>query len=220
MITRADLSVGWTLRLAEDADTSAVPDHIVAALPIPAGVPDTVHTDLLAAGLIADPYIDVTELTLDWISRVEWVYETELDGHADDDERIVLAFDGLDTICTVTTASSCSRDEVVGSFPELGASGGSPSHRAGVLKAGIRYWSIPKFERRVLFAVASAHTATGAPVMAHLDHGSAAHEVLDILEAEGVPADAIVLAHIDLSPNVAHTSVMTAPGDTVMRRTP
>ncbi len=69
--------------------------------------------------------------------------------------------------------------------------------RAGVLKAGIRYWAIGDFERRVIEAVSEAHRASGAPVMIHLDFGSAAHEVLDLLMSHGVPAESVVLAHID-----------------------
>lgn len=69
--------------------------------------------------------------------------------------------------------------------------------RAGMLKAGIRYWNIGTFERGVLSAVAVAHRETGAAVMVHLDYGSAAHEVVDILEDQGVPRHRIVLAHID-----------------------
>lgn len=69
--------------------------------------------------------------------------------------------------------------------------------RAGLVKAAIRYWSIGPFERRVLAAAAATHRATGVPVMVHLDHGSAAHEVLDLLAAAGVQADRVVLAHVD-----------------------
>ena len=73
--------------------------------------------------------------------------------------------------------------------------------RAGVLKAGINYWAISPSERRVLEAVAAAHAATGAPVMVHLEHGSAAIEVLGVLGELGVPADAVALAHIDRNPD-------------------
>ncbi|SDS15522.1 phosphotriesterase family protein [Microlunatus soli] len=69
--------------------------------------------------------------------------------------------------------------------------------RAGVVKAGIRYWAIGPFERRVLAAAARTHRRTGCPIMVHLDFGSAAHEVLDLLAADGVPASAVALAHID-----------------------
>ena len=76
-----------------------------------------------------------------------------------------------------------------------------PAVRAGILKAGIGYWSMDVFERRVLSGVAQAHVATGAPVMVHLEHGSAAHEVLDVLEDAGVSPDRVVLAHADRNPD-------------------
>lgn len=80
--------------------------------------------------------------------------------------------------------------------------------RAGMLKAGIGYWSVSAFERRVLGAVAAAHRVTGAPVTVHTEHASATHEVLDVLEGEGVRADAVVLAHVDRCPDpVLHTEL-------------
>lgn len=69
--------------------------------------------------------------------------------------------------------------------------------RAGVLKAGIDYWAISRFEHQTLEAVAEAHAASGAPVMIHLEFCSGAHEVLDILESLRVPADSVCLAHAD-----------------------
>ena len=49
-------------------------------------------------------------------------------------------------------------------------------------------------ERRVLAAVADAHARTGAPVMVHLEHGSAAFEVLEVLASDGVRPEAVLLA--------------------------
>jgi phosphotriesterase-related protein len=83
--------------------------------------------------------------------------------------------------------------------------------RAGLLKAGIGYWDISLFERRVLAAVAVAHRSTGAPIMVHLEHGSAAFEVLAVLERDGVSPDAVVLAHIDRNPDpVLHADLAAA----------
>ncbi|MEV0374681.1 aryldialkylphosphatase [Streptomyces sp. NPDC050636] len=83
--------------------------------------------------------------------------------------------------------------------------------RAGVLKAGIGYWNISPFERRVLAAVAQAHARTGAPVMVHLEHGSATFELLDVLAADGVRPDAVILAHIDRNPDpVLHAELAHA----------
>jgi predicted metal-dependent phosphotriesterase family hydrolase len=72
---------------------------------------------------------------------------------------------------------------------------------AGVLKLGIGYWRISAFEHRVAEAVAQAHTATGAPVMVHTEHGTAVHEVLDLLDGLGVPAARVALAHVDRNPD-------------------
>ena len=86
------------------------------------------------------------------------------------------------------------------------------SVRAGMLKAGIDYWWFTAAERRVIAAVAIAHVASGAPVMIHLEHGSAAHEVLDVLEADGVALDAVVLAHIDRAPDPVLHAELAARG--------
>lgn len=69
--------------------------------------------------------------------------------------------------------------------------------QAGLVKAGVGYWSISDFERRALAAAAQVHGRTGAPVMVHLEHGSCAYEVLDLLQEHGVDADAVALAHMD-----------------------
>ncbi|GLZ12705.1 phosphotriesterase [Actinomadura sp. NBRC 104425] len=84
--------------------------------------------------------------------------------------------------------------------------------RAGLLKAGIGYWSIGDFERRVLDGVAQAHRATGAPVMVHLEHGSAAFEVLGVLGDGGVPAHRVVLAHVDRNPDPGLHAELAAAG--------
>jgi phosphotriesterase-related protein len=83
---------------------------------------------------------------------------------------------------------------------------------AGLLKAGIGYWHIGTFERRVIAAVAEAHRATGAPVMVHLEHGSGAFEVLGELSALGVPSDRVVLAHADRNPDPGLHAELCAAG--------
>jgi phosphotriesterase-related protein len=64
-------------------------------------------------------------------------------------------------------------------------------------------------EEKVLRAAGRAHGVTGAPIVVHLSppgHGASwlAHEVLDVLESEGVPPGRVLLSHMD---NVL------APGD-------
>ena len=84
--------------------------------------------------------------------------------------------------------------------PERGAPALGPhGHpvRAGLLKAGVGYWRISAFEHRVLAATAAAARVSGVAVMVHLEHGSAAWEVLDVLREHGLEAARVVLAHAD-----------------------
>lgn len=58
------------------------------------------HTDLLAAGAIPDPFLGRNETDLAWVGRRDWTYESELppvDGH----EQTDLVFDGLDTVAEI-----------------------------------------------------------------------------------------------------------------------
>ncbi|MEH1053862.1 glycoside hydrolase family 2 protein [Micromonospora sp. CPCC 206171] len=97
-MTRQTLHEGWTLRAVPGPQ---VPDGI-AGRAVPATVPGCVHTDLLAAGLIPDPFVDDNEAALAWIGHTDWVYETTFDRRAGDDERVDLVCAGLDTIATIT----------------------------------------------------------------------------------------------------------------------
>ncbi|WP_433204559.1 glycoside hydrolase family 2 protein [Dactylosporangium sp. CS-047395] len=81
------LHSGWTVRSSELG-------------PFPAEVPGCVHTDLLAAGAIPDPFLDANEEELHWIGKTPWVYSTSFDAVAGD--RVDLVADGLDTVATVT----------------------------------------------------------------------------------------------------------------------
>lgn len=87
------------------------------------------------------------------------------------------------------------RDSAERGAPAVGPTGAPV--RAGILKAGIGYWRISAFERRVLAAVAAAAGETGVPVMVHLEYGSAAWEVLAALAEDGLSADRVILAHAD-----------------------
>ena len=69
MGTFRPLHEGWTLAATGPVDVGVVP----------ATVPGCVHTDLLAAGLIPDPYRDDNEERLHWIGHRDWVYRSAFD---------------------------------------------------------------------------------------------------------------------------------------------
>lgn len=68
---------------------------------VPATVPGCVHTDLLAAGLIDDPYLDGNEERLGWIGRTPWTYQCAFDWRDEGHDRVDLVCAGLDTVATV-----------------------------------------------------------------------------------------------------------------------
>jgi beta-mannosidase len=97
MLVQRPLHAGWTVR-SDDGD----PATGAPAVPVPATVPGCVHTDLLAAGLIPDPYLDDNETRLAWIGRTAWIYEMSFDADTTTARRIDLVAEGLDTVATVT----------------------------------------------------------------------------------------------------------------------
>ncbi|MGW5263278.1 glycosyl hydrolase 2 galactose-binding domain-containing protein [Microbispora sp. NPDC004025] len=87
---------GWTVTAVSSTGQLR---PVVAGLP--AIVPGCVHTDLLAAGLIEDPYLDDNEDRLAWIGRTAWSYETTFVWDGTDDDRADLVCAGLDTVATL-----------------------------------------------------------------------------------------------------------------------
>ena len=71
---------------------------------IKATVPGCVHTDLLAAGKIDDPFYRDNESRLQWIGEADWIYSRTFNLPADalKRERVLLRCDGLDTLATIT----------------------------------------------------------------------------------------------------------------------
>lgn len=66
-----------------------------------ATVPGEVHADLLAAGLIPDPFDDDNEAALAWIGRTDWAYRTTFSWSRGAGQRSELVAEGLDTLATV-----------------------------------------------------------------------------------------------------------------------
>jgi beta-mannosidase len=91
VVTQRPLHDGWTVAAVNRSNLGRVP----------ATVPGCVHTDLLAAGQIPDPYHAAHEKELAWIGRTDWVYETSFDWAPNGAERTDLVCAGLDTIATI-----------------------------------------------------------------------------------------------------------------------
>lgn len=95
--TSRPLHDGWTV----EALHGPVPPSVRDAGTVTASVPGSVHTDLLAAGLIADPYLGTNEKLQEWIGSTSWRYSTVFTASHTDAERTDLVFEGLDTVATV-----------------------------------------------------------------------------------------------------------------------
>jgi 5-phospho-D-xylono-1,4-lactonase len=92
--------------------------------------------------------------------------------------------------------------------------------RAGVIKAGASYQRISRGERNRLDAAAAGSRATGAAVLVHAEVGTCGHEIVDALEAGGVGADRILLAHLDRNPDPELHAEIASRGVTLEYDTP
>jgi Beta-galactosidase/beta-glucuronidase len=101
--TSMTLDQNWQLRLAP-GEGEAAKAHPRASKWLPATVPGTVQTDLMAQKLTPDPYVGLNEATIQWIGRSDWDYRGRIDATAAllAREHVDLLFDGLDTYARVT----------------------------------------------------------------------------------------------------------------------
>lgn len=71
---------------------------------LPAKVPGSVHTDLMALGHISDPFVADNELQVQWVAERDWAYRVsfELDPSMLAAQKLFLVCDGLDTLADVS----------------------------------------------------------------------------------------------------------------------
>jgi len=98
----APLQAQWSFRLLPG--NAQVKAHPEAGQWRPASVPGSVHTDLLAAKAIPDPYAGAAEAGLQWIGLADWEYQARFDVDAATlaDDHAELSFEGLDTFAEVS----------------------------------------------------------------------------------------------------------------------
>ncbi|MFD9985866.1 phosphotriesterase [Streptomyces massasporeus] len=85
---------------------------------------------------------------------------------------------------------------------ELTVGIGTSGVRAGLIKVAGGFHALDAHARWTMTAAAEAHHATGATITVHLEMGTGALDVLDLLCGElGVPPHRVVLGHLNRSPD-------------------
>lgn len=90
-LRRLDLGGNWQVSQASKDDWMA------------ASVPGCVHTDLLAAGKIPDPFYRENEKAVQWVGESDWVFKRTFNVPTDvlKNDRILLRCEGLDTLASI-----------------------------------------------------------------------------------------------------------------------
>jgi beta-mannosidase len=93
-VNTIDLNGSWTLSSSNEKHPN----------PIEARVPGCVHTALLAAGTIEDPYYRDNEQRLQWIGESDWTFSHafQIDPGTLAHAHVILRAEGLDTLSEVT----------------------------------------------------------------------------------------------------------------------
>ncbi len=71
---------------------------------LPAQVPGSAHTDLMAAGRIPDPFVGDNELRVQWVAESDWEYHKvfSVPEKLLREDQVYLVCDGLDTLASLT----------------------------------------------------------------------------------------------------------------------
>ncbi|MGB4978609.1 MAG: hypothetical protein WBR35_17890, partial [Anaerolineae bacterium] len=73
----------------------------------PATVPGQVHSDLLAHGMIPDPFVGANLRACAWVDALDWWYRTTLTLDLAPAQRTFITFHGLDTYAAVFVNQRC-----------------------------------------------------------------------------------------------------------------
>src|SRR5882724_664646 len=90
-LRRLDLGGDWQVSAAGKEDW------------FPATVPGNIHTDLLAASRIPDPFYRDNEKSVQWVAHTSWIYHRTFDVPAEvlKNDRVLLRCAGLDTVACI-----------------------------------------------------------------------------------------------------------------------
>src|SRR6187431_2814078 len=84
-----DLRGAWRLESADGSIKAAI------------ALPGDVHSTLLAAGIIADPYVGANELDVRWVADTDWRLTREFDHPGSGATAWYLDLEGIDTVADV-----------------------------------------------------------------------------------------------------------------------
>lgn len=84
--------------------------------------------------------------------------------------------------------------------------------KAGFVKVAGEYQVVPPNTRKLIRAAGRVHQQTGVPILVHTTTGTAGHELLDLLEAAGVPPTSVMLCHLDRNSDVFLHKALAARG--------
>jgi beta-mannosidase len=110
-LLRHPLDAGWSVRRVAGPELDDVLPGLADGVPaeadlnagLPATVPGSIHTDLLAVGLIPDPFAADNELRVQWVGHSDWEYSAPfvVDASLLALPAIDLVCEGLDTVAEV-----------------------------------------------------------------------------------------------------------------------
>jgi phosphotriesterase-related protein len=86
------------------------------------------------------------------------------------------------------------------------------AHRAGVIKVAGSTDGPSDRDRRIFTAAAQAHARTGVPILTHCEAGTGALEQIRLLTDLGVPAEHVVLSHVDKVQDPGYHAELLATG--------
>lgn len=88
--TALDLTDGWRVARADGAHD------------VDMNIPGDVHSSLLRAGVITDPYWRDTEVSLDWVHEADWIATSTFDFFGDTTKAHTVTFESVDCHADVT----------------------------------------------------------------------------------------------------------------------
>ncbi len=97
-----DLNGTWEFRAADSIGARSAEQSRITEW-MPGTVPGTVHTDLMAAQVIPDPFFRTNETDVQWIEGMDWVYRRtfEVPSAILRENTVLLLAEGLDTYANI-----------------------------------------------------------------------------------------------------------------------